>query len=152
MPTRRAILSLMAAAAPALAAQEKRGGEYGDLKLVAVQGKIVSLGEEMARKYGARATGAGPEKQLGLVTPEGRIYSFLDNEQYRKLFAADLLNRAAEVSARHFPRSMLLEITGFKAIPMEAIRRRFYCSICAIPFDEYGPCVCCGEEVQPVKD
>src|SRR5919202_14498 len=66
------------------------GFSYGDLKQVTLQGKLISLGETMARKYGARTTGAGPEKQWALALPEGQLYTFLDNESYRKLAAAGL--------------------------------------------------------------
>lgn len=151
--SRRPLIALAAAAvlaAGALCAQERKGGERGDLKIVTLQGRVVSVGEEMAQKYGARTAGAGPEKQWVLVGPEGQLYTFLDNEQYRKLLSASLSGKAVEVTARHFPRSMLLEITAFKRIPLETIARRFHCDICNIDFDDYGPCVCCGEEVRPV--
>jgi hypothetical protein len=106
----------------------------------------------LATKYGARVAGAALEKQWGLVLPEGQIYSFLDNEQYRKLLAAGLPGKAVEIHARLFPRSMLLEVLGFKEIPADTLRRRFHCDVCALYVEEFGPCVCCGKEVVLVKD
>lgn len=156
---RRAVLastaaSLLAAGArPAGAQQNGRpGGERGDLKEVKLQGRLLALGELVARKYGAQTAGAGPEKQWGLVLPEGELYSLLDNAQYRKLLAAGLEGKAVEVEARQFPRSHFLEITAFRAIEEAALRRRFYCDVCAIYFDDFGPCVCCGEEVKLVRE
>ena len=63
------------------------GYPYGDLKEVTLQGRLVDLAAEMAKKYGARTAGAGPEKQWGFATPKGELYTFLDNEAYRKLIA-----------------------------------------------------------------
>ena len=128
------------------------GFSYGDLKEVTLRGKVIALGEELARKYGARTTGAGPEKQLGLALPEGQLYTFLDHEQYRKLVAASAAGSTVEVKARQFPRSMLLEITAFQPTPAEALKRRFHCGVCAIYTEDWGPCVCCGQEMQVVKD
>ena len=127
------------------------GFSYGDLKEVTLQGRVISLGDEMARKYGARVIGAGTEKQWGLALPEGQLYSFLDNEHYRKLAGANPANAAVEIKARQFPRSMLLEIVAFKPIPAETIRRRFYCRVCDISSEDFGPCACCGKEMEPVK-
>jgi hypothetical protein len=134
-----------------LAQNGDAGFAYGDLKTVTLQGKLIAIGDVLARKYGARVTGGGSEKQWALAQPEGQIYTFLDNEGYRKLLAANLADRPLEVTARHFPRSMLLEVLSFKEIPAEAIKRRFYCSVCAIATEEFGPCVCCGREMELVK-
>lgn len=150
--TAAALLGLSVLAGAGLRAQEQAGeGKFGDLKDVTLRGKLVSLGEEMSRKYGARVIGAGPEKQWGLALPEGELYTFLDNEFYRKLAAAGLANRPVEIRARHFPRSMLLEITGFTPAPPESVSRRFFCRVCNIHFDDWGPCVCCGLEVKVVR-
>jgi hypothetical protein len=148
------VLGVLAVSFIAQAQNQKPGDagfSYGDLRQVTLQGKIISLGDEMTRKYGARIAGAGAEKQWALALPEGQLYTFLDNENYRKLVAANLGNQAVEVQARQFPRSMLLEITAFKAIPAETIKRRFYCGVCAIYTDDFGPCACCGQEVEVVK-
>jgi len=145
-----AAASLLAGARP-LPAQERRGGELGDLKDVKLQGRLVDLGQLLARKYGARTNGAGPEKQWALVLPEGQLYTFIDNDRYRQLLAAKLFDKPVEIEAHLFPRSQVLEVTAFRSIPEDTLRRRFYCNVCAIHFDEFGPCVCCGEEVQPVK-
>jgi hypothetical protein len=125
------------------------GFPYGDLKERTLQGKLVSLGDELARKYGARA--AGSEKQWALALPEGRYYTFLENQSYRKLVDAGLAGRAVEIKARHFPRSMILEILEFKPLPLETIARRFYCEVCDIRADDFGPCACCGKELELVK-
>src|SRR5437870_1626491 len=93
-----AVLAL-GTAAGALRAQNRPGDvgfPYGDLKEVTLQGKLISLGDELARKYGARTTGASPEKQWALALPEGQLYTFLDNEAYRKLAAANLGGQAVE--------------------------------------------------------
>lgn len=124
------------------------GFAYGDLREVTLQGRLRSLPELLAAKYGARVAGAGAEAQWALVLPEGKIYTFLDNEGYRKLTAAGLGNRAVEVQARLFPRSMVLEVTGFRPIPPEAVARRFYCPVCDIHSDDFGPCPCCGKELE----
>lgn len=130
---------------------EQKPGRFGDLKDVTLRGKVVSLEEEMAQKYGARiAPGGG--KQWGLASPEGQLYSFLDTDAYRKLVAANLAGKAVEVEAHLFPRSMLLEVTAFKALAPEAIERRFFCDICTLYASDWGPCVCCGKELAPLAD
>jgi hypothetical protein len=148
---------LLTAAAVSLVAGSLRaqnngaaGFTYGDLKEVTLQGKLVSFGDEMARKYGARTAGGAAEKQWGLALPEGQLYSFLDNDNFRKLTAGSPANQPVEVRARQFPRSMLLEVLSFKPVPAEAVKRRFYCRTCDIYTDDWGPCVCCGKEMQPV--
>jgi hypothetical protein len=129
-----------------------RGFPYGDLKEVTLQGKLISLGDAMARKYGARLTGAGPEKQWAFALPEGQLYTFLDNEAYRKLLAATKADAPVEVRARHFPRSMLLEVLTFRPVAAETVRRRFHCSVCNISTEDWGPCACCGREMEPVRE
>lgn len=127
------------------------GFAYGDLKEVTLRGHLVSLQDEMAKKYGARIAGGGPEKHWALALPEGQLYTFLDTEGYRKLLAANLANQAVEIQARHFPRSMLLEIRSFKPTDAEALKRRFFCAVCTIYTTDWGPCACCGKEMEPIK-
>jgi hypothetical protein len=129
---------------------QQKPGSYGDLKEVTLQGKLISVGDEMARKYGARLP-PGTEKQWGLASPEGQIYTFLPTETARKLIATGEGGEAVEVEARHFPRSMLLEVLSFKPLPQTAIERRFFCGICTVYADDWGPCVCCGKEMEPIK-
>jgi hypothetical protein len=137
-------------AGPALrVAAQKGAGEvgfpYGDLKEVPVTGRVISLGDVLAKKYGAE-TPAGAPRQLALASPEGQLYTFLQNETTAKL-AALPAGSAVEVKARLFPRSMLLEPLSFKEVPAATVTRRFYCEVCAIFTEEWGPCVCCGKEV-----
>lgn len=128
---------------------EQKPGMFGDLKDVTLRGKVVSLNNEMAEKYGARIA-PGAEKQWGLASPEGQLYSFLETDAYRKLLAANLAGKAVEVEAHLIPRSMLLEMTSFKALPQAAIERRYFCDICTLYADDWGPCVCCGKELEPL--
>lgn len=128
------------------------GFAYGDLKEVTLRGHLVSLQDEMAKRYGARIAGGGTEKQWGLALPEGQLYTFLDTDGYRKLLAANLANQAVEIQARHFPRSHLLEIRGFKPTDAAALKRRFFCDVCTIYGGDWGPCACCGKEMQPIKE
>jgi hypothetical protein len=127
------------------------GFPYGDLKEVTLRGRLVSLGEELPRKYGARAAGGAAQTQWALALPEGQYYTFLDNEGYRKLVAAKPADGAVEVTARHFPRSMLLEVLRFSPTPAEALQRRFHCSVCDIYAADFGPCACCGKEMELLK-
>jgi hypothetical protein len=154
MLTRRLLLPFLllpVAFGAGLAAQDL-GFPYGDLKEITLRGKLVSLGDELSRKYGARVTGGAPQAQLALALPEGQYYTFLDQEAYRKLAAANLLGRAVEVKARHFPRSMILEVLEFKPAPAESIQRRFYCGVCDIYASDFGPCACCGAEMKVISD
>lgn len=128
------------------------GYPYGDLKEVSLQGTLMPLGELLGRKYGAKARGAGPETQLALALPEGQLYLFLDNEVYRKLTVAMKPGSAISVKARQFPRSMILEVLEFGTAPAEALKRRFFCEVCVIYSDEFGPCVCCGKEMQLLRE
>ena len=144
-----AALSLLASVAPG--AQNNPGDvgfPYGDLKEVVLQGKLVPLGEEMARKYGARTAGAGADRQWALALPEGQIYTFLDNAGYRKLVTEKPADGSVEVKARQFPRSMLLEVVQFKPIAAQGLERRFYCKVCDIRTADWGPCACCGKEME----
>ncbi|MFN3649121.1 MAG: hypothetical protein ACK47B_06020 [Armatimonadota bacterium] len=150
LPWTLCALSLTAAAAGALRAQGPESS-YGDLKEVTLQGKLVSLQDELARKYGARSTGAR-EPQWALALPEGQYYTFFDNSEYRKLVEAKLQGKALEVKARHFPRSMLLEIQSFKEIDPAPLRRQYYCRVCDISASDFGPCVCCGKELELRKE
>jgi hypothetical protein len=139
--------------ATALRAQNagEKGFPYGDLKDVTLQGRMVVLQEELAKKYGAQVAGGGLEKQWALALPEGQYYTFLDTSGYRKLVAAKPADGAVEVRARQFPRSQILEVVSFKAVPGDTLARRFYCGVCVIYFQDFGPCVCCGKEVELVK-
>jgi hypothetical protein len=144
-----AVAALLAVGAT-LRAQEKPGSPYGDLKEVTLRGRLVGLAEEMARKYGAKVPPGG--KELALALPEGQLYTFLRTDGYRKLEESQAAGKPVEVRARLFPRSMLLEVLSFTPIAPESVQRRFYCDVCAIYMDDWGPCVCCGKEVEPVKD
>jgi hypothetical protein len=151
-----ALLAAAIGAGAALQARAQKPGDvgfpYGDLKEVTVRGRLVSLGDELSRKYGARVRGGAAEEQLALALPEGQYYTFLDNESYRKLAAANLKGQAVEVQARHFPRSMLLEVLQFKSLPAASVTRRFYCSVCDIHAADFGPCACCGKELEAVRE
>jgi len=127
-----------------------QGFSYGDLREVTLRGRLVSLGEELSRKYGARTAGAGPEGEWALALPEGQLYTFLRNDASRKLLANRPKEGAVEVRARLFPRSMLLEVLEFQPIPAESIKRRFHCDVCNLDTEDWGPCVCCGREMKPV--
>jgi hypothetical protein len=127
------------------------GSPYGDLKEVTLRGRLVSLGEELSRKYGARTAGGVAQSQWALALPEGQYYTFLDNEGYRKLVAGKPVDGAVEVKARHFPRSMLLEVLSFRPTPAEALKRRFHCGVCDIYAADFGPCACCGKEMELLK-
>ena len=128
------------------------GYPYGDLKDVSLQGHLLPLGELLGRKYGAKARGGGAETQLALALPEGQLYTFLDNENYRKLTAAMKPGAPVSVKARLFPRSMILEVLEFGTAPEEALKRRFFCEVCVIYTEEFGPCVCCGKEMQLLRE
>ena len=152
-------LGLLLLGAAALRAQDPGapgapGFPYGDLKEVTLQGKLVSQQDEFARKYGARVA-PGAEKQWALATPEGQYYTFLETAEYRKLTAANLSAIdnawAVEVKARLFPRSQILELQSFRVLPAETIRRRFYCGVCDIYTEDFGPCACCGKEMVLIK-
>lgn len=127
------------------------GFSYGDLREVTLQGRLAPMGELLAQKYGARVTGGAGQQWL-LASPEGQLYTFLDNEAYRKLLAAKEQHAALEVRARQFPRSMLLEVVAFQPADPQKLKRRFYCSVCDIHFDDFGPCACCGQEVELVQN
>lgn len=136
--------------AAGLRAQQKPGSPYGDLKEVTLQGRVVLLADEMARKYGARVPKDG--KQLALALPEGQLYTFLETETCQKLAESAPPGSAVEVRARHFPRSMLLEVLSYRSLAADAVRRRFFCGVCTIYTEDWGPCVCCGKEVEPVRE
>lgn len=138
----------------AATATQKRpeGFPYGDLTEGAFQGTLLSLGDVLARKYGARVAGGNAERQLALAGPEGELFTFLDAEGYRRLAAANLLDQAVEVRARRFPRSHVLEVLSFRPLPAEAVRRKFHCAVCTIDTQDWGPCVCCGQEMKPVRE
>jgi hypothetical protein len=151
LPAALAALVVVAVAARApRAAQNPEGFPYGDLKEVTLAGKLVSLQDELARKYGARVT-ADSQKQWALALPEGQYYTFLDTAAYRGMVAGKPADGAVEVKARHFPRSQILELLSFKPTGSEGLARRFYCPVCDIHFQDFGPCACCGKEVQLVK-
>lgn len=152
----RALCWAAAAAICLFAGAPRAGGKpvdggYGDLKEITLQGRLVSLGDELSRKYGARIAGGAAEKQWAMALPEGQLYTFLDNEAYRKLAAMKGADQAVEVRARHFPRSMILEVLSARLVAAEGLKRRFYCDVCAIYADDFGPCACCGKEVELVK-
>ncbi len=155
------VLSALAQGAVALrvplAAQTggEKGFPYGDLKEVTLQGSFIDLRDQMARKYGAKIgaarTGSG-ERQWAFAGPEGQLYTFLDTPASRAILAAMPAPEAVEIKARQFPRSSILELLSFKALPAHAVKRRFYCNVCAIYADDWGPCVCCGQEMKIVPE
>ncbi len=155
-PYRWALPAAALACGVALGAAAQKGGDmgfpYGDLKEVTLRGRMVDLGPELTRKYGARTTGAGPEKQWALALPEGELYTFLDNEHSRKLTQGSAAGRAVEVKARLFPRSHLLEVVAFRETDAAPLKRRFHCGICNITTEDWGPCACCGREMEPVRE
>lgn len=123
------------------------GSPYGDLKDVELQGRLVSLGDVLARKYGANLRGGG-ESQFALALPEGQIYTLLETAGRRQLVDATMLGKAVSLRARLFPRSMVLEVLGFQPLPEGRIARRYFCDVCTIFADEWGPCPCCGKELE----
>lgn len=142
--------ALIAAGFTAAKAQETLGSPYGDLKIVTLQGKVIVLGDELTRKYGAKPVTTA-DKPAALALPEGQLYTFLPTSNYAKLLDAKLTGQAVEVKGRLIPRSQILEVSEFKAIPAETVARRFYCNVCTIYANDWGPCVCCGKEYEVVK-
>lgn len=126
------------------------GFPYGDLREVRLEGTLTPLAPLLERKYGARTDGSAG-RQLALVLPEGDLYTFLENARFRAL--AELgPGVTVSVSARRFPRSHLLELLSFERVAAEHVRRRFFCDVCVIYGEEFGPCVCCGKEMQVVRE
>jgi hypothetical protein len=124
-------------------------GGYGDLREVTLRGTVIALGEEMARAYGASTKGAGADAQYALRLPNGSLYTFLDNARCRELIdGGKRKSQPVEVTARQFPKSMVLEVVTFRPLPADALRRVYYCRTCKITTYEPGPCVCCGQEVE----
>lgn len=152
LPRRRLLGAALAGAGGLLApaAAQELGFPYGDLKEVTLRGRLVDLQDELPRKYGARVPrGAAP--QWALATPEGHYYSLLDTEAARSLLERRAALPALEVKARLFPRSLLLEVLSFSAVDPETLRRRYYCEVCDITTEDFGPCACCGKEMQLVR-
>jgi len=125
------------------------GFPYGDLKSITLQGSVIDLNAVLAGKYGARIEPGAPRTRA-LATPEGRLYTFFDNGVSRRL-AESAPNRAVEVKARHLPRTMVLELTEFRDVDPNGLRRKFHCPVCNIDSEDWGPCPCCGKEYQPVE-
>ena len=145
------LLFLSALGGAALQARAQMlGFPFGDLKEVTLQGKLISLGEVLPRKYGTGPT-VGAEPQWALALPEGQLYSFLETDTYRKLVDPKLKGQAVEIKGRLIPRSQLLEIVALSSAPEQSIRRRFFCETCNIYAMDWGPCVCCGKEFVVVK-
>jgi hypothetical protein len=53
-----------------------------------------------------------------------------------------------EVTARQFPRSLVLEVLRYRVLPPEATEQVYFCRTCVIYAYKPGPCVCCGMEVE----
>jgi hypothetical protein len=149
VPRRRVLAAALAATGGAIAPArgQQLGFPYGDLKEVTLQGRLVNLQEELPSKYGARVPPGAPPQWV-FATPEGRYYSLLDTDAARRLSTAR--PAAVEVRARHFPRSAVLEVLSFQPVAPELLRRRFYCGVCDITTEDFGPCACCGKEMELV--
>lgn len=130
------------------------GFAYGDRRDVRLEGRLVSLQEEMARKYGADIRGGDPvaDGQIGLVTPEGGIYPLLQTAASRRLLREERPGAALELQARLFPRSTLIEVLSWRRVEPARLARSFFCSVCTITTQEYGPCACCGREMELVRE
>lgn len=150
--SRRQILAGLAGCSASVAAGEARAasqsGAYGDLKEVELRGSLRPLHPILSGKYGA-APAPQAADPWALVTPDGSIYLLLQNRFYYELRDRHAEPSPLKVRARLFPRSHLLELLRAEPIGRNEIQAKFFCSVCNIYFDEFGPCVCCGEEVQP---
>ena len=156
--TRRELLLGSAAllVAGASRAQEQKAGEvghtYGDLREVTLRGKLLPANETLGKMYGARLPPEAPNPYV-LLLGGGEIYTLLPNETYSRLTAGPPFDeKAAEVHARHFPRSMILEPLSWKEVSVKSLRWLYYCSTCILWDYHPGPCVCCGQELERVTD
>lgn len=153
-PARRAALRalgglLTGGAAAGIAGTAAAAEAYGDLREVELRGAFRPLLPILTGKYGTKAPEDASDP-WALVTPPGAIYTLVDNRIYREARARYGSSQPVSVKARHFPRSMHLELLAITAVEAAAVKARFFCRVCNIYFEEFGPCVCCGLEVEPV--
>ena len=157
-PSRRELIAggaaLLAAGGASARAQQAGdvGFTYGDLREVTVRGKLLPMKATLARMYGAKVPKGKGESYL-LLHGDLKFYTFLETAMYAAMVAeGKRAGKAVEVHARQFPGSMILEILKWKEISVAALRWLYFCPVCVIHFRDPGPCVCCGKEVERVKD
>ncbi len=114
------------------------------------QGRVVWLGEALARRYGINSVPEAEKRILALETDDGRLLPLVEDVRGRA-FRRDARLRAMKVEllARRFEHTPLLQI--IRVVELQNGKRYeidYWCDICAIAMYELKPCDCCQGPIE----
>ncbi len=110
------LLVVLALCAGAMAQEEKAAKE------TTLSGTLVCIGCTLKKEHGAKAQCSVYGHQHGLKTSDGKIYTFLENDQSKDLRAGtskekdDLHGKKVEITGTVLPKTQIIDVTSYKLV------------------------------------
>ncbi|MBI3921536.1 MAG: hypothetical protein HY318_08980 [Armatimonadetes bacterium] len=110
-------LFAMAAMSAGVMAREDKAA-----KETTLSGTLVCIGCTLNKEHGAKAQCSVYGHQHGLRTADGKIYTFLENDQSKDLRAGkskdedNLHGKKVEVTGTVFPKTQIIDVTSYKLV------------------------------------
>ena len=110
-------LFAMMLCAGAMAQEEKKAA-----KETTLTGTLECVGCTLKKEYGAKAQCSVYGHQHGLKTANGKIYTFLENDQSKDLRAGEskeqghLHGKKVQVTGRVLPKTQIIDVTSYKVV------------------------------------
>ncbi|HEY4311116.1 MAG TPA: hypothetical protein VGN12_16820 [Pirellulales bacterium] len=115
-----------------------------------LQGRLVWMGEALARLHKIESDADAAETQIALETKDGRLVPIVKDFRSRGFWLDPRLRQSeVELEVRHYDKTPAVQIVRWYAIRQgRKYELDYWCDICAIPMYELKTCDCCQGEIR----
>jgi hypothetical protein len=141
------LLAAFAIAPNIVAPEEPISGKF---TVETLRGRVVFVGEALARLHNIKVVDEAREHTLALETPEGKLCPLVEDTRGRA-FRLDqrLMAVPLELVVRQHEGSPLVQVIRVYSIEKdERLIVDYWCDICSIPMYELKACECCQGEIR----
>ncbi|HVU87218.1 MAG TPA: hypothetical protein VHD36_07850 [Pirellulales bacterium] len=121
-----------------------------DFTVETLHGRLVWLGEALARLYKIESDADAAETSIVLETTDGRLVPLVKDFRSRGFWLDPRLRGIdVEMEVRRFDKSPAVQVVRWYAIRQgRKYELDYWCDICAIPMYELKTCDCCQGEIR----
>jgi hypothetical protein len=115
-----------------------------------LQGRLVWMGEALARLHKIESDADAAETQIALETKDGRLVPIVKDFRSRGFWLDPRLRQGdVELEVRRYDKTPAVQIVRWYAIRQgRKYELDYWCDICAIPMYELKTCDCCQGEIR----
>jgi hypothetical protein len=115
-----------------------------------LQGRLVWMGEALARLHKIESDADAAETQIALETKDGQLVPIVKDFRSRGFWLDPRLRQSdVELEVRHYDKTPAVQIVRWYAIRQgRKYELDYWCDICAIPMYELKTCDCCQGEIR----